>query len=395
MPRPLRTLSILCLAFSAAGVMPAAEPSAGPPPPPPPVNAPQPPEPGTVQPSRPVEIDPNSVRGRIGGSVRALPSWNARTQLDEFLAKAGEMDRLEAVGELRTNPESRPLLLALATDRSDSVAREALLALAAFGPGPRADHDAIAALFTHHVITVRRAALDVLAAWKDRRDVPAIAGLITPESKLASVAIGVLHSLTGERFSTADEWREWYRATEEAETPAWEALRADLGSTDPAKVQAAIAAVRTFPGRSAEAAELLKPLMRDDDDRVASAAADAIRISGVSSVIPDDVPVVAAPAPVAKAAAVVIPPAQGNPWPIVIFAVLALGVGWWLVRRLTAGTAAVPVSQVLAEAARVADGGEARPAPRASGRPGVKPVAGKPGQAKPPGKPGERIFKLD
>src|SRR5262249_10928790 len=139
-----------------------------------------------------------------------------------------------------------------------------------------------------------------------------------------------------------------------------------LQSADAKVVVSAIADLSHDLEHRVEVVALLKPLVKDQDDRVAAAAIGALRaiapaeLIGVEDVKAPPEPARAAAPAVKKAAP---PPSDGFPWGIAVALILVGGAGWWWVRRLIAGTQGPSVAEVVARAQRDAGIGSERDVP--------------------------------
>jgi HEAT repeat protein len=360
---------------------------------------------------------------RLATALDHLPGAPALQALQALVDQGTDEQRQKALVEIQTRGSvaARPVVLHLAQQGGPVIAARALDTLCRMGAGSVADAEAVDALLGHADERVRRSTITCLAAWRDITQVPALVAKLTGDTQTVhDEALAALGTITGQTLGPDPKaWTDWYTARMAVTAPKFEQLTNQLHDSDGAKVAAAVAELAGISDRRTAVIDLLKPLVQDDDVRVAAAAYSALKaiapleMVGVEPVTgPATRTPTAAKAPQKQAAQ----STSGSAWSVILIAAVLLGIGWWLVRRMTAGTQMLSVDEVVRRSQREAGidsehdvpavrapvyrpastkAPAAPAAPAATAKPGAKP-APKPGQSDVTvGKRGEKIFKLD
>jgi hypothetical protein len=366
--------------------------------------------------------EPSSVDKDLAEALRSMPSPFGLQALKELVARSTSPQKMEIISVLehQRRADARPVLDELTMSGDPFVAQSAVMALKTIGAGSKEDRDAIGSALANNDERVRRAAIACIVSWHDLTFVPELAAHLKGVSPVVhDEIVTALGGLTGQGFGDdADAWTSWYRDHEQATRERFTKVADRLQSEDPKVVVSAIADLSADIEHRVEVVVLLKPLVKDSDDRVAAAAISALRaiapgeLAGVEDVKAPSEPV--RPVALPKKA----PPPQpsgGSPFVVIVLGIAVIGAGAWWVRRLIAGTRGPSVAEVVARAQREAGIGSerdvpavrpARPAPTVAGvtpaapKPAAKSTTAMKGAPKPAadvtiGKRGEKIFKLD
>ncbi|MBA2481834.1 MAG: HEAT repeat domain-containing protein [Planctomycetes bacterium] len=345
----------------------------------------------------------------LANAIVHLPNFGAQQQILDLLQKGTPTERIRVVRAIGQHHavEGRPILIEGLASNDPLVVKSAVESFAIVGPGTAAFAEAVRTAVDHADEGVRIAAMVCLSSWHDRRGIkpiiPRLQSASEWEAKAAATALASIAHV--ELGPNPDAWNEWYTKVELPAQEAMDDIRQRLKGNDIARIIAALGqAAAISSDRRTEAAEIVRPFLRDEDDTVAVAALNAMRIIKAEDITEKDMyrfegMTIDAPPPVA--AVVVKQPLKsdgnGLSIPVVVVALLIMGgVGWWLKRQNPRTMSGRQISRsASAPGPAPKPGGPARPMTGAKAPSGVMPPAAKPVAKKPAGRPGEKIFNLD